>query len=263
MKTFRELNFPATRIATLDVGQVSKRRHHVAALLELDVTAGRQKIKEVRRRTGEYISFSGWITSVFAEALQDFPAAHAFLKSKRRALAFDDVDISMTVERPVEGELVPLPMVLRAANRKSVTDISREIREAKANPLDDKDVIVGQQGNRFLFRLYYFLPGFMRRNIWRFIRRQPKPANRLMGSAIVTNISMMGRVRGWFIHASFHPVSFGISSVVKKPAVVKNQIEIRDMLHLTVLLDHDVIDGAPMARFLQRLSELAEKGYGL
>ncbi|MDD2612510.1 MAG: hypothetical protein PHR38_06980 [Bacteroidales bacterium] len=32
---------------------------------------------------------------------------------------------------------------------------------------------------------------------------------------------------------------------------------------LTVLLDHDVIDGAPMPRFLSNLSENIEKGIGL
>ena len=35
------------------------------------------------------------------------------------------------------------------------------------------------------------------------------------------------------------------------------------MLSLTVVFDHDVIDGAPAARFTRRLVELIESGYGL
>jgi pyruvate/2-oxoglutarate dehydrogenase complex dihydrolipoamide acyltransferase (E2) component len=35
------------------------------------------------------------------------------------------------------------------------------------------------------------------------------------------------------------------------------------MLSLTVVFDHDVVDGAPAARFVQRLVELIEGGYGL
>ena len=35
------------------------------------------------------------------------------------------------------------------------------------------------------------------------------------------------------------------------------------MLSLTVAFDHDVVDGAPAARFVQRLVELIESGYGL
>jgi hypothetical protein len=35
------------------------------------------------------------------------------------------------------------------------------------------------------------------------------------------------------------------------------------MLSLTVVFDHDVVDGAPAARFVKRLVELIESGYGL
>jgi pyruvate/2-oxoglutarate dehydrogenase complex dihydrolipoamide acyltransferase (E2) component len=35
------------------------------------------------------------------------------------------------------------------------------------------------------------------------------------------------------------------------------------MLSLTVMFDHDVIDGAPATRFTHRLIELIERGYGL
>jgi pyruvate/2-oxoglutarate dehydrogenase complex dihydrolipoamide acyltransferase (E2) component len=35
------------------------------------------------------------------------------------------------------------------------------------------------------------------------------------------------------------------------------------MLNLTVTFDHDIVDGAPAARFVHRLVELVESGYGL
>ena len=41
------------------------------------------------------------------------------------------------------------------------------------------------------------------------------------------------------------------------------QIAIRDSLSLTISFDHEIIDGAPAARFTQRLKELIEGGYGL
>jgi hypothetical protein len=37
----------------------------------------------------------------------------------------------------------------------------------------------------------------------------------------------------------------------------------REILSLTLVFDHDVIDGAPAARFTHRLVELIESGYGL
>jgi pyruvate/2-oxoglutarate dehydrogenase complex dihydrolipoamide acyltransferase (E2) component len=41
------------------------------------------------------------------------------------------------------------------------------------------------------------------------------------------------------------------------------RVEPRDMLSLSVLFDHDVIDGVPAAAFVRRLTELMEGAYGL
>jgi pyruvate/2-oxoglutarate dehydrogenase complex dihydrolipoamide acyltransferase (E2) component len=46
-------------------------------------------------------------------------------------------------------------------------------------------------------------------------------------------------------------------------AVVEGRIEPREILILTVLLDHDVVDGSPAPRFVRRLVELIESGEGL
>ncbi|HCL57564.1 MAG TPA: hypothetical protein DHW82_11230 [Spirochaetia bacterium] len=42
-----------------------------------------------------------------------------------------------------------------------------------------------------------------------------------------------------------------------------DRIEIREFLQATLLIDHDVIDGAPAARFVSRLVDLIENGYEL
>jgi pyruvate/2-oxoglutarate dehydrogenase complex dihydrolipoamide acyltransferase (E2) component len=48
-----------------------------------------------------------------------------------------------------------------------------------------------------------------------------------------------------------------------KPAVIEGRVEPREILNLTVLFDHDSVDGAPATRFVKRLVELIESGYGL
>ena len=40
-------------------------------------------------------------------------------------------------------------------------------------------------------------------------------------------------------------------------------VAVREYLSLTISFDHDIIDGAPAARFTERLKELIESGYGL
>lgn len=46
----------------------------------------------------------------------------------------------------------------------------------------------------------------------------------------------------------------------KKARVIKGNIAIREVLHVTLLFDHDIVDGAPAARFTDRLRTLVERG---
>jgi pyruvate/2-oxoglutarate dehydrogenase complex dihydrolipoamide acyltransferase (E2) component len=54
-----------------------------------------------------------------------------------------------------------------------------------------------------------------------------------------------------------------VGGIGKKPGVVDGHIAIREYLSLTISFDHDIIDGAPAARFTQRLRELIESRSGL
>jgi hypothetical protein len=54
-----------------------------------------------------------------------------------------------------------------------------------------------------------------------------------------------------------------VGGIGEKPGVVDRQIAMRDYLSLTISFDHTIIDGAPAARFAQRLKELIESGHGL
>jgi pyruvate/2-oxoglutarate dehydrogenase complex dihydrolipoamide acyltransferase (E2) component len=72
-----------------------------------------------------------------------------------------------------------------------------------------------------------------------------------------------GSGSGWGIPIGIHPLIIALGSIARKPGVVGDAIVIREYLGTTVLFDHDVIDGAPVARFVQRLQELLEVGYGL
>jgi pyruvate/2-oxoglutarate dehydrogenase complex dihydrolipoamide acyltransferase (E2) component len=263
MNSNKEIEFPKTRIATLDVLETGRKKHHMKALLEFDVTETRKAIKNYRRKTQNKLSFTAWLVKTISRTIEEFPSSHAYLNSKKQAVAFDDIDIAITVERNYEGELVPLPYVIRATNKKSIVEISSEIAEVKSQNLTQDDVVLGAKPSKFTTNLYYALPGFLRRTVWWYFLKFPKTAKKNMGSVMVTSIGMMGKINGWFVYTSIHPLSFGVGSVMKKPVVINDKIEIREMLNMTVLLDHDVMDGAPMARFISKLSKNIESCLGL
>ncbi len=251
--------FPRTRLATIDHGIVAGRRHHVVSLLELDVTDARSSIRRYRRGTGRPLSFNAFLIKAVSRALEDFPEAHAYRGPGRSLVFFDNIDITVMVERTIHGKPVPLTYVLRNTGKKSAAEITDELEQVRSASGSDSDVVLGQESG-LLFNLYFRLPGPLRRLFWRSLRFFPESAERQMGSAVITNVGMMGRAAGWFIPRTQHPLCVGVGAITKKPAVVKNQILPREILHMTVLLDHDVIDGAPMARFIQRLSSIIESG---
>ena len=47
----------------------------------------------------------------------------------------------------------------------------------------------------------------------------------------------------------------------KKPVVKNNQIQIREMMNITATFNHDLVDGAPAARFINKLRKYIEFDY--
>jgi len=67
----------------------------------------------------------------------------------------------------------------------------------------------------------------------------------------------------WGIATGSHVLDLVVGGAARKLVGVDGRIEPREMLSLTIIFDHDVIDGAPAARFTRKLVELIESGYGL
>jgi pyruvate/2-oxoglutarate dehydrogenase complex dihydrolipoamide acyltransferase (E2) component len=256
-------DFPASRLATVDIGAASKMKHHIRALIELDVTEARKLIAE-KKKQKQPISFNSWLIKCISEAVEEFKDIHGVRKGKRKIVIFDDVDISIMIEREVLGEKVPLPYVIRKTNEKSISDIYDEIRFGQKQSINNEgNYVLGEKKNENLMKIYYSMPGFIRRMIWRKIIRNPFLTKENMGTVIITSVGMMGKINGWVIPVSVHPLSFAIGSIIKKPGVIEDRIEIREYLYVTAAVDHDVIDGAPAVRALAKLTKLVEKGYGL
>lgn len=254
------LRFPRSRLSTVDLGRIGLHRHHIAALLEVDVTRARHQIRIVNRGGESAVSFIAWLISNVARSLAAHPAAHAVRAGRRKIATFGSVNVSIMVERAVAETRVPLPILITGADSKSVSEIEQVIQQARSEPVDPATVVIGREPGGLAMRLYYALPGFLRRALLQLVLRNPRRLHRTMGSVVVTSIGMGGRVRGWFIPRSMHPVCIGIGAVTPKAVVVNGAIEPREVLHMTVLVDHDVVDGAPASRWISTLVRAMENG---
>jgi pyruvate dehydrogenase E2 component (dihydrolipoamide acetyltransferase) len=55
----------------------------------------------------------------------------------------------------------------------------------------------------------------------------------------------------------------GVGRIVGKPVAHGEQVVVRQMMALSLSFDHRVVDGAPAARFLQRVKALIERPFAL
>ena len=257
---YEEKPFPRLREIIVDTVEQGLKRHHTKGLIELDVTKGREYIRKHKKKTGETVSFTGWIMKCIGQAVDEHKHVQAMRKGKKIVI-FDDVDISVMVERIVDDRVFPVVFVVRKANKKSLREIHDEIRKAQAQTEDEYFEKAESRRAKMLLSLPKFLRNFF---FWRKIRKDPFFVKEYLGTVGVTSIGMYGKgTTSWPIPTSIQPLFFALGGIARKPGVVGEQIEIREYLCMTILFDHDVVDGAPAARFFARLAELVENGFGL
>lgn len=263
-KEFYEIEYPSSRQLTYDVGRIGLGKHHVKAFLEVDVSEAWRILRE-NRSADKRISFTAWLIKVTADsAALHPPVAGALSRKRNKVVVFNDVDVSLVLEKEVKGARVPLPYVIRKADKKSLAEIQAEIDTAKSQPAEDEsDYVVGKKSSAFWMKLYTGLPQWLR--VWMmrtFVLNHPQRTKAMMGSVMITTVGLVGHTHGWIVPTSMHPLCLAFGSINEQPVIRKGVVEVGRILHLAVLVDHDVIDGVPAAGFVDDLVRKMEKGVG-
>jgi len=260
-----EISYPSSRQLTFDVGRIGLAKHHVRALLEVDVTEGRRLIKQ-SRHSGRKISFTAWLIKAIADCVALHPPIAGVNNARHnKVLVFEDVDISIVVEKDVDGARVPLPYVIRKADKKSLCQIQDEIEAAKSQKVENEgNYVLGEEQSTLGMKLFVKLPQWLRLILMRLlVLNHPQRVKDMMGTVMITTAGMIGHTRGWIMPFGMHPLCLAFGSLNEQAAVYKGEIQKREILHLTVLIDHDVIDGIPAARFVDDLVKKLQDGFGL
>lgn len=252
--TYTVKPFPPGRHFFVDGMEFGGRKHCIHGLIEVDVTNPRQRLLEIRQRTGESLSFTGFIIYCCARVVDQNKLVHGYRDWRNRLILFDEVDIYVPVARAEGGHFSQA--IIRAANRKSVRDIHQEIRQVQFKAMPDTD------SGRFI-RWYTAIPRFLRRFFFRAIYGKPHLLKKYIGTVMVTAVGMFGSGAGWGVAPVGHALTVTVGGIVSRPCLSNGQLENREHLCLTISFDHDVIDGAPAARFIQEFKELVESGSGL
>ncbi|MBJ2356882.1 2-oxo acid dehydrogenase subunit E2, partial [Sphaerochaeta sp. S2] len=197
---------------------------HVTQYDEADVTdleALRRTIKEEMKRSEDPVSISilPFIVKAVVAALKKFPEMNAsFDEDSGELILKHYYHIGIAVDTP-EGLIVP---VLKDADKKSVTEIARELASISQRARD----------------------------------RKLKPEDLSGGSF---SISSLGGIGGTGFTPLINPPQvaiLGVSRLAKKPIWNGKEFTPRDVLPFSVAYDHRVIDGAAGVRFTTYLASL-------
>lgn len=246
---------PRMRRFAMDAGYLGRRRHIVHGLIEVDVTDARARIREVEGKTGKKLSFTAFILYCVTKAIAEHPHLHAYRDWLGRLVIFEDINITCMVEVDFGPRKIPIPHVFREINRLTLTQIHDEMRATQTNP--------NATAESSFMRWFLLAPAFVRRVFYWVVMRFPSSFRDNSSSVMVTAIGMFGEGGGWAITMPNFTLNIAVGGIVKKPGVYNDQIAIREYLDMTVSIDHDIVDGAPAARFVQTLRELLEGAYGL
>lgn len=245
-------SFSPSRRVVADIVQMASRKHMIQGLIEVDITIARERIRDIKEKTGESLSFTGFIIYCCAKAVDTDKHIQAYRDWRNRLIIFDDVDVFTPVERIVNGQNQVVSTVIRAANRKSIQEIHQEIRQAQS-----------QNVSETLGKEIGIIPGFIRRLLFRILDKSPNMMKQIGGTVLVTSVGMFGSGASWGIPIQSQTLGITVGGIVSRPCLINGQLENRECLCLTISFDHEIIDGAPAARFVQRFKVIVESGNGL
>lgn len=244
--------FPKSRRVIVDIGRVTARRPAIHGLAEVDVTDAMEMV----RSSG--LSFTAYVVGTFARAVAEHPFVHALRDWRGRLVIFEQVDVAVSVEVELEGRSFPLSHIVRSAESTSIAGITHQIRLVQESPIDSPSLQHVRAAKSFVA-----LPGFIRRVLLRLLYRLPEWHQRIMGTTGVSSVGMFGQGGGFAIGLPVHPVDLLVGGIAEETRLIDRAPSKRRVLSLALSFDHDVVDGAPAARFAARFRDMLQSGEAL
>ncbi|MBY8999487.1 MAG: 2-oxo acid dehydrogenase subunit E2 [Candidatus Heimdallarchaeota archaeon] len=255
-KNFHVRKFSPTRRILADYNDVAASLNRVYGLVEIDVTKALAKIEEIEKQENYKVSMTGWVAKCISQAVTENKHLNSFRKGGRKIVVFNNVDISIIVEITTKsGKKVPYNYVIRKVETKSVKKISDEIRTAQDKKIEEQEQLT--RGTSTYMALYSLLPRFFRRFVIRTIITNPYRLKKLIGTVGITSLGMFIKGQGgWAVPFPDKTLNIALGGIKDSVIVKDGKIEEIKILCTTFLIDHNIVDGAPAARFISRLTEL-------
>jgi len=192
---------------------------HYYLNVELDMSETIVFRKQCNAIPDTKISFNDIIIKACAVALRNNPSVNSqWFDDRIRYNNFVNIGVAVGVE---DGLIVP---VLKNADKMSVAEISKSVKEMAALARDKKLTPEMMQGSTFT----------------------------------ISNLGMFGIESFTSIINSPNSVILSVGAIIEKPVVKDGEVVVGNTMKLTLACDHRVVDGLTGAKFLQALKPLIE-----
>jgi pyruvate dehydrogenase E2 component (dihydrolipoamide acetyltransferase) len=192
---------------------------HFTYVEEVDmsqVVALRKSAQEEAKSRGVKLTFLPFILKSLVATLKEFPYLNASLDDEKQEILLKrDYNIGIATDTP-NGLIVP---VIKHADRKSLWDLAQDIADLSERARIGKSTMDDLKGGTFT----------------------------------VTNAGSIGGVFATPVINHPEVAILGVNAIRKRPVVVDDEIVIRDVMFLSMSVDHRVVDGADAARFMNRM----------
>ncbi|MGF7058202.1 dihydrolipoamide acetyltransferase family protein [Brassicibacter mesophilus] len=194
---------------------------HATTMDDFDVSALvnlRKEQKEMAREQGVNLTYMPFVIKAVVLAMKQFPVFNSSFDGKNEEIILKKYyNIGIATDTP-DGLMVP---VIKDADKKGILQIASEL-ESIVEKARNKTIGISE------------LSG---------------------GTFSITNYGALGSTYGVPVIKYPESAILGIGKIAKKPVVVDDEIVIRDMMPVSLSIDHRIIDGADAGRFLIKLKE--------
>jgi len=229
--------------------RAGRRMAPMVGLIDVDVTTANRLLASHQPPS----SLTAFVVASVARAAAAHPDVHAYRNWRGQLVTHRHVDVTTIVEIATPQGPFGLPHVLRDADIRGVSDLTAELHRVKRDPS-------ASGSGRWLERaapVATHIPGAVQA-MYAVMARSVAIRQRI-GTIAVTAVGMFAGGGGFGLTPpTMMSLEVVVGGMTQRPRVVDGQVEIRDVLDLTLVIDHNVVDGAPATRFGAELRQLIE-----
>jgi len=196
---------------------------HAWMTVEVDVTelvTYRNQIKnEFKEKEGFNLTFFAFFVKAVAQALKEYPQLNS-MWAQDKIIQKKDINLSIAVAKDQEL-FVP---VIKSADEKSIKGIAKNINDLANKARQGKLTQIDMEGGTFT----------------------------------VNNTGSFGSVSSMGVINHPQAAILQVESIVKRPVIMNDMFAARDMVNLSLSLDHRVLDGLVCGHFLAKVKEILE-----